>query len=1219
MSEKNQSSPNFVSMALALVVLALGYHVVSNYSSSPRPTALETGSAGLQESRKVELRLWQDPFEPFEPSTNGSPSPESANQSDPGTNSFGDVSLTKDVLKHIDGPAASTPTAILGVMLEGGSYAENKEVRLRLRYAVELALLTGELGPEDRTHISTNSISLEDTRSDFSYEWFQSRSDSATRQALVLWLKEDDFSDNPARKLNSLIKQIPKLTIPNNNISFFLIGPRSSDTLRALSWTLNTNNAPDLIGAAKAGNFRILSPEATAMIHDATNIEVSGRLSSWRASWDLSPGAITDLPAIVQSLNSHTNFPSSYLWSILSTSDKNELLTNDPSNSNDIRNIVCDALNQTIETKNFSDTNEFPLALLPPEITNIVQHISGELDIRHFNGLVLEKAYPDALSVNRASDPYSRKLQHEFDARFQNKVFHTWIANDQRLAELIAEEIKNRVAGPLQATNNRNVVVILSEQDTYFGSRLADEWIDALVGNGVCHTNKDIWQFAYLRGLDGSKPVTDKAPAKHPNLSDSPEQTLETAETEQQHNNLKADGNAQMDYITRLGDLLRAKDNEMKNHGAGRIVAVGLTGSDSYDKLILLREISRRLPEVVFFTTDLDAPLWTANVLPSSRNLLVASAYPVEPNPANNDWPSLEEFPPFRDVYQAAVFRACNAVVTNLWAGNPSHTDYNISVGLLKGSLWEIGRRGPVLLKPVSSSLSGDPAGTRTVPIVPTVVGLLLFGLIVSRLGASSRAGVHPPVWTKPSNARTETRPAGDTPEPSGSKLSPIKRARQAARGRQLSFSAFLLCIVIPLLMGALIGLFLWLAWRISQMPGEEPWDFLDGISIWPSECLRFMIILGSLAFLRFLSFRLTHHRKRLWRMYFAKGEESWPEEWAEFCKERKKRPMSQKLFRPQNWLMSPWVPPFVKTMANGKTEAAVNMLALFKCYLRFGAFRLRLSRVVLSVIVYIVIASCLVNALHDLPTWLLVRGPHSHLFDRCIMISTIVSILVVLFYMLDTALLTKRVLNCISLHPCRWPDRPLNQRAADFSVKQEHLDGFLDVEFAAIQTQEVGLWMFGPFVLLLLFLISRSAILDNWTWPLGIKIIFIVNFALGVVCWAVVRRSAQNVRQFALERIESAISSVKSSGDNTIQILLSDNETKVSSATEATATPRHQTTISISKKKYLRNLDSVRQAILDEDRGAYARAFQDPSYLGVGIPTGLSGIISLIPFWFNR
>jgi len=50
-----------------------------------------------------------------------------------------------------------------------------------------------------------------------------------------------------------------------------------------------------------------------------------------------------------------------------------------------------------------------------------------------------------------------------------------------------------------------------------------------------------------------------------------------------------------------------------------------------------------------------------------------------------------------------------------------------------------------------------------------------------------------------------------------------------------------------------------------------------------------------------------------------------------------------------------------------------------------------------------------------------------------------------------------------------------------------------------------------------------------------------------------------------------------------------------------------------ISKQDYLSHLDAVSKVIADEQRGAYARWFQDPTYLAVFIPSGLSGLIPLI------
>lgn len=1278
------------------MVVALGYHVVSNYSSSPRPAPLEAGKAIPQDSNKVEFRLWQDPFEPFEPSTNQAASPKGGSDSSPSapllslrgqllnlsyqmdignraTNSAPvRKSLCSDIADHFKPPQTNMPTAIIGVMLPGGSYADDKEARLRLRYAVELAFLTGELGPEDRTHIHTNSMSLGSDGKDgpmtkYSYEWFKSRSDAADCQALVLWLNEDDFSDETAQRLNLLIRQIPYLTDTNKQVLFFLIGPRASDTLRDLDSPLDPVKAHDLIAAANAGHFQILSPEATAMVHDTTNNGYSWEFSSDHITqpmeilnyW-LHPGDAVSEFLVTNLLYLRSNKPSNY----------------QTSNSDDIRQFVCDGLNEAINTENFAAPKNFPIiAKLPPEITNLAPLIAGDLDVRHFNCSVLEAAYSDALAINQTSDPYALKLQQEFDKGFgltndtkNLHVFHTWVATDQRLSELIADELKNRLAGsPLDRSSN--VVVILGEQDTYFGSRLADEWIDALVGSGVCASNNAIWQFSYLRGIDGSKPVTEKPREKTPDLASTPQEALQALEMEQQQNGVKADGDAQMDYIARLGEMLHKKDREMKKSGKGRIVAVGLTGSDAYDKLILLREMSHRLPEAVFFTTDLEAPLWTANVFRYSRKLLVASAYTVEPELTNNDWPRLEEFAPFRDVYQNAVFHACNAVVTNLWEARISSTNYDAPITLLQGSLWEIGRRGPVLLKSVEDP---PPESERLLRrlfgfiehrasavwhyapigdfwILPPILGLLVLGLTVSRFISSSRAGVEWPDWHQPnqtwglagkifdlagrilglaSNAPGLIRSVADwarkrlgsiktwflyqarvrlglaiTPKNYPSTI--VGRAQKSASRRQLSFAGLLFDIITPLLAGALVGSFLCRAWSIAQQPGEEPWNFLDGVSIWPSECLRLLTICGSLCFLRLVYGRLGYHRKRLWKLYFAEKEESSEDEWELFCKRREdQRKASGNRLTSRGvlavLLLIPWIPRFVETETNGKTEASVDVRSLFRAYLFFGGLRFRMLRALISALLYFIFAFLLMICLQDIPPLLMIRGRGSHNFDAVVLMGTIAIVLFVLFYMLDAALLTKRILGCISLYPTKWPERPLRERASHFSVREEHLDGIFDVEFAAIQTQELGIWMFGPFVLLLLLVISRSALLDNWTWSLGLILIFVMNFLLGVICWFVVRRAAGKVRDFALEQIDKAESWVRSSLRKTIKI------------------PANGTCI--SKKKYLKNLEELRKKILDENRGAYAPAFQDPSYLGVCIPSGISGIIiPLLSWWLSR
>jgi hypothetical protein len=1097
--------PNVFSAMLVLASLALGYGFVSSSLVSPRPSPLEAAAhfAGTGQAHKVESRLWQDPFEAFEPSTNQASAKAEAGNRDSGSwlSARGSVASLSYKLDFGSPPSnsntddpwdqirerATSWTAVFGVMLPGGPYAEDKEVRLRLRYAVELALLTGELGPEDRNHISTNAVRLSSDSnappSRLSYEWFRSRSDKATCRACVLWLNEDDFTDNPGRRLDALLcHSVDSLADTNKKVTFYLIGPRTSDTLRNLA-VIPFNGATSLVAAARAGRFQILSPEATASVHDTIN------------------------------------------------------------------------------------------------------------------------------------DEYGKKLEQELDDKFgSNKVFHNWVATDQRLAKLIARELKNRLRGSLSGPSN--IVVILSEQDTYFGSRAADEWIDALVTNQVCARGSDVWQFAYLKGLDGSKPPKEPASSQPAGTGSGAEGTPEVGD--QQQKGQKADGDAQMDYITRLGYLLGRKDRERKNERRGRIVAVGLTGSDAYDKLILLRAMSRRLPEAVFFTTDLEAPLWTANVLPYSRNLLVASACPLEPDTLKNDYPALEEFPTFRDVYQTAVFHACNAVVTNLWlrCDNPTNdTNYELKDSNLDGFLFKIGRHGPVQLDAAEAS--------RRNWLAPAI-GLLALSALLTILAASAGSGIDMSgrvvrllkfcvSFASSSERRLQKKSAPDAPWPAAppikqheaqAKPQAIQAQEKKARGRQMAPFQCGLWIVLT---GIVAAVFVGLAHWIAQQPGEEPWDFSGGVTIWPSQCLRALAVFGGLVFLLRFRLRLIGHRGKLWKNFFYQDGVDWDSFW-EQCRGKGMnalRPGSEHEWR--LWWPAGWVPEFKEMDRDGEPEVGVDALGLFRQYLHFGRFGFRLLRAGLHAVIYAVLAGSLIFWLRDIPTWLLVRGPWSHLCDRYVLAAAVFVTLLALFFVMDAALLTNRILDCISQHPTLWPADPLRDIARKRSVKEEHLDGFLDVQFTAIQTEELGSRMFGPVLLLLLLIFSRLPFFDNWTWPPGLILIFAMNFVLATVCWWVVRRAAGQVRKLALERINDAISSVKSSQDPSVTINFSGQP----------ALP-----VTLPTKKYLRNLKAVHQAISEENRGAYARWFQDPTYLAVFIPSGISGIVSVIaslPSWWTN
>ena len=69
----------------------------------------------------------------------------------------------------------------------------------------------------------------------------------------------------------------------------------------------------------------------------------------------------------------------------------------------------------------------------------------------------------------------------------------------------------------------------------------------------------------------------------------------------------RAEGQSQFDYLRRLGDHIQQLDAKLRRDNENGIEAVGVLGSDVYDKLLVLQVLRPLLPNAWSFTTDLDA------------------------------------------------------------------------------------------------------------------------------------------------------------------------------------------------------------------------------------------------------------------------------------------------------------------------------------------------------------------------------------------------------------------------------------------------------------------------------------------------------------------------------------------------------------------------------------------------------------------------------------
>src|SRR5438552_10344014 len=225
------------------------------------------------------------------------------------------------------------------------------------------------------------------------------------------------------------------------------------------------------------------------------------------------------------------------------------------------------------------------------------------------------------------------------------------IATDDQIIDALRTElaVRNIVVGT-------DDVAVISERDTSY----AREFRRTLVcGRESCPERTIVQRaagarvhlFSYLRGIDGvtstrtTTSTTESADAKK---DDTPplrrERPPDSAATE------LADGNAQFDYLRRLGDDVRRVERDLARDGR-HLRAVLVVGTDVYDKLAVLQVVRDSLPAAVFATTDLDSRLMHRNELRFTRNLVVVSAFGLTLAPSLQ-----RDTPPFRDSYQTSAY-----------------------------------------------------------------------------------------------------------------------------------------------------------------------------------------------------------------------------------------------------------------------------------------------------------------------------------------------------------------------------------------------------------------------------------------------------------------------------------------------------------------------------------------------------------------------------------
>lgn len=297
---------------------------------------------------------------------------------------------------------------------------------------------------------------------------------------------------------------------------------------------------------------------------------------------------------------------------------------------------------------------------------------------------------------------------------------------DAALAEQLIKEMKRRrVPFKNCPKNDCNLnIALISEWDTLSGRAVPRTFAAVAMNAGsdkagleleslkseINKLRKDKWpdwvhRYSYLTGLDGELPAKESGKETGGTLAKVVGSSQRSIEQNMRELELP-EGRSQLDYIRRLATVLEQEEARLDK----KFDAIGVLGSDVYDKLLVLQALRNIFPRAIFFTTDLNASLAEPSQWQWTRNVIVASHFGLA---LHRDLQT--PIPPFRDSYQTALFYAASRALEHFEFPNGKtylqvkmDEDGKTFAKNADPRLYEIGRHGPVDISPDQSGVNAS-------------------------------------------------------------------------------------------------------------------------------------------------------------------------------------------------------------------------------------------------------------------------------------------------------------------------------------------------------------------------------------------------------------------------------------------------------------------------------------------------------------------------------
>lgn len=714
-------------------------------------------------------------------------------------------------------------------------------------------------------------------------------------------------------------------------------------------------------------------------------------------------------------------------------------------------------------------------------------------------------------------------------------------ATDRQLAVALAHELAKRGISPFRAKGRSptlegllrgdtsapdDAVAVVTEADTAYGRAMSASFCRSLahvsaitipretVCEDIDEARQGYFHFSYLRGLNGEQGAASghasgpKGAAGAGEGAASPPAPA-AGGSAAAPGPVLAEGNPQSDYLLRLADQLSELDRQLRAGQAGDpharhagaprgLRAVGLLGTDLYDKLMLLRALKPRLPDTVFFTTDLDARLLDDPQLPYTRNLVLASGYDLIPPLRTGT-----VMPGFRDTYQSATYLATRVALRRPGGVFTLAERACLDALVSRVHVYEIGRRDLVEFSqhPAAPPCATDP-GSWTAFLAPDQepsaedwsmrqrigLSLSLFGLLFT--GA---------FWTWPAFRRwMRLELARNNDE---------HAARLLLRGFALLLGAV---VVVAVLIG-----WGWPRWvEFAGANGEgQPFLWASGLSIWPPLLLLALALgVGSFFTLLVPEELVCNLREQHEWLGFSPD---FGELVKETCREVRSEPWGTRLLRdflPVSMLRE------LAALPARAFDSTPQAPPFWRTYLRSGLGAARFRRLLL---IGLLVAAVVLTLNDPVGNHLPLRGPHTALVYTVVNNLAMYMLLLMMAVVAEASLFCADFLEVLPGARLEWPHLVVQRCAGQLGVSPPLAVAWLQLQLAARRSAAVTPLIYLPFLFLAVLIVSHSNVFSPWHASVQQNVVIGTAGLVTVFCAWRLRRAGELVRSSSLEVVD--------------------------------------------------------------------------------------------------